>query len=354
MLRFLAQVVVAAAFWGAVVWLGLPWLKANEPGVYGRIVRLTTKATPEQASGYMAQAVEVVEHNVRAIKNNPPELPELPPLMSDSKPLQPAVTNTSEATVSVEENKTAESNSLAQASETQPEATQEEASEDPFSALNKDPGYNWGVVVTNSFFYDETMKVTGILAGGTVVESKSLRLIPDGRVAECFYLTDRKWNYNTVHLYESDLVLFDVPYEKAPKETRDLIVEYCRLLGRHEELRAKLYKDVMQRNPHLQEYKTVTAELNEFVRKAKKAQAEFENSSGSQRMALMDQLRKYKAEEAGILRRYNDVKAKYDSWKTENLGDGKTGKSPKTAEMQSIENKLQTMRPAVNEIVPGL
>jgi hypothetical protein len=208
--------------------------------------------------------------------------------------------------------------------------------------------------VTNSFFYDEAMNKTGILAGGTVVESKSLRLLPDGRVAECFFLTDRRWNYDTVHLYESDLVLFDVPYEKAPKAKRDLLVEYCKLLGRLEELRVKLHKDLIQRNPHLQEYRTVEVERKEFENKARQAQAEFEESSGNRRMELLDMLRKYKAEQIGIMKRYNDVKFKYDSWKTENLGDGRTGRSPKTPEMQSIENKLNAMRPAVHEIVPGL
>lgn len=357
MLRFFAQVVIAAAFWAVVVWFGLPWLKDHEPEAYRRVVRQTIQATPEKASGYIVDAVEAVEHNVRAIKDNPPELPEMPPRMPDSQKDQPSVTVAPDkAVVAGGDNVSATNNqevAVVAPPVALPVALQEEV-EDPLSSMNKDPGYNWGIVVTNSFFYDEAMKVKGILAGGAVVESKSLRLLPDGRVAECFFMTDRRWNYDTVHLYESDLVLFDVPYERAPKATRDLLIEYCKLLGRLEELRVKLHKELILRNPHMQEYRAVTAELNAFVQKAKQAQADFEISSGSQRMTLMDQLRQYKAEEAGILRRYNETKRKYDSWKTENLGDGRTGRSPKTPEMQSIENKLNAMRPAVHEIVPGL
>lgn len=354
MLRVIVRVVIAAAFWAAVVWFGLPWLKEKEPGAYGRIVRLTTKATPDKAAGYISQAMASVENNVNSIKNNPPEIPDADPLIDNTAQEPPVATNaTTGDAVAAEAGEGVESTVLDEATAAQPAAVQEDE-EDPQMAQNKDPGYNWGLVVTNSFFYDASMKMTGILAGGTVVESKSLRLLPDGRVAECFYLIDGKWNSDTVHLYESDLVLFEETYEKAPKASRDLLIEYCCLLGRHDELRAKLYKDMVQRNPHLQEYKDATTEVNEFVKKAKQAHADFEKASGSQRMELMDLLRKYKAEEAGILRRYNEVKIKYDSWKTENLGDGRTGRSLKTPEMQSIENKLNAMRPTVHEIVPGL
>jgi hypothetical protein len=150
MLRFFAQVVIAAAFWAAVVWFGLPWLKANEPGAYRRIVSQTTKATPENASGYIVQAVEAVGHNVRAIKDNPHELPELPPLMPDSQKDQPIVTNTTEQVVVAGEDRSSATNQQEAALVAPPVAppvavpiaVQEEV-EDPLSAMNKDPGYTW-------------------------------------------------------------------------------------------------------------------------------------------------------------------------------------------------------------------
>ena len=229
-----------------------------------------------------------------------------------------------------------------------------EVSQDARAALNKDPGYPWGIVVTNSFYYDSAMQRIGILAGGTVVARKQSLIKKDGYVAECFYLINRSWQDETIYLYEADLVMFDVTYQVADKEQRDLLVEYCRTKGMLEELRSKAYKEALRRNPYFEQYKNVVEESKAFTQKTRDAKEEFDTASGDRRSVLADQLRQYQAEEVVIMQRYNALKEPYDTWKTQNIGDEKTPRITKTIEIQNLENRLNGMSEAVQELVPGL
>ena len=368
MFKFLFQVVVSIVVMSALVWFGLPILKEKMPSIYGRIAvkisgQTVSQVVDEVKNSPVAEQVEkaadVVGENAQALLGKVAEISGT----GASQESQSAETPESQVVrFGVGEDKTQETNSLAQtegagvvdglaASETTDPAVVDIPVEDPAAALNKDPGYNWGIVVTNSFFYDADMNVAGILAGGTVVERKSSQLMEKGNLATCYYLIGQQWKDETVNLYESDLVLFEVPYEKALKKDRDLLVEYCKLLGRQVELKGIAYKEALRRNPYLEEFKAVSAEYKDFAKKARQANEEYKSASGSKRMALMDQLRKFKADEADLSRRYEDVKKKYDAWKDENLVPERI---PKTIDIQLIENKLTNMRAAVQEIVPGL
>ena len=48
---------------------------------------------------------------------------------------------------------------------------EEELPPDPRGALNDDPGYPMGIVVTNSFYYDARGNQQGFMPGGTVIET---------------------------------------------------------------------------------------------------------------------------------------------------------------------------------------
>ena len=363
MFKFLLQVVVSVAIWSTLIWFGLPVLKEKMPSVYGRLALKITGQTVTQVveevvkspvTEQVTKAADVVGENAKVLLENVAEIA--------GTEASPPETPVSQGQSGIEEEKTQETNAApptqvaaavdgSVVAETTEPVVVEAPVEDPAAALNQDPGYSWGIVVTNSFFYDDGMNVAGILAGGTVVERKSSQLMEKGNLATCYYLSERQWKAETVKIYESDLVLFEVPYEKALKTDRDLLVDYCKLLGRLGELKGIAYKEVLRRNPHLEEFKAVSAEYKEFVQKARQANEEYKSASGSKRMALMDQLRKFKADEADLSRRYEDVKKKYDAWKDENLVPERI---PKTIDVQLIENKLINMRPAVQEIVPGL
>ncbi len=347
MVRFLIQVLLSFAFWAFVIWFGLPIVKEKTPSVYGGLASLLTDDT---LSSRISDAVDTVEHNVKTIAKNPPQV-ELPQVKIE----MPSILVLERKQTEEQKSDTPQQDYLTTQVEGIPVVMDaEEVPKDTMAALNKDPGYKWGIVVTNSFFYDSTMKRAGILAGGTVVARKQSQMQMNGYVAECFYLIDRTWQYDTIYLYESDLVLFDCTYQEANKDQRNLLLEYCSTKGKLEELRALAYKTAIRRNPYFEQYKTVTDEYKAFVQKARQAKEDFDNASDVKRSILLDQLRKYQAEEITIKQRYSAIKGQYDAWKTENIGEDKTPKITKTVEIQNLENKLNALRPVVQEIVPGL
>jgi hypothetical protein len=371
MIKFSLHVLVATVLLSTAVWFGLPLLKARQPERYARIAGFSTdrqkqaavvagiaSATTRLAETVKGAGTEFVEtagqglaevsgasagdsesdassdsRDASDLSDNGERVETAEPPKSDDVPAVAATNTTVEA----------------------PQADVVAEPPDPSAALNADPGYAWGIVVTNSFFYDAQMNRVGIMAGGTVVARKSSRLLPDGNVAECCYLKeDRLWVYEPVHLYEADLVLFEMPYEQADRGQRDLLREYCRLFGRYEAAKAKLYKDMTMRNPHLAEHQETANAYREFSLRAKAIHEEHQTATGARRSELEDQLRKMKAEEGDYRRRYEAAKTQYDAWKQQNVLDPAASGRLKTAEMQSIENRMKALRPDVQAIVPGL
>ncbi len=347
MVRFLIQFFLSFAFWAFVVWFGLPILKEKAPVTYGRLVDFVADVTFGKR---ISEAVEIVEkkigQNVKAASDNlsPVENPEIkerrPPISSPEDPKNEVFTPPNRLTPQNENISVVEDVG--------------EIPQDAIAALNNDPGYPWGIVVTNSFYYDSKMNRMGILAGGTVVERKQSKLEMDGQVAECFYLIDRTWRNETLYLYESDLVMFECTFQAADKTQRDLLVDYCRTKGMLEELRGKAYKEALRKNPYFEQYRNVSEELKTFTQKARQTKEAFDLASDEKRSVLMDQLRRYKAEETGIMQRYKAAKEPYDTWKAQNIGEEKTPRITKTVEIQNLENKLNGMSGAVQELVPGL
>ena len=378
MIKYAIHVLVATVVLSAVVWFGLPLLKANQPERYAKIADLFTdgeeqaavvaglaQATTQLAETVKGAGTEFVETAGRGLaevagastgdseSNAPIESAENSDLAEAGNEAESAETPESEESSAVPAVSLA-TNTTADASQTAVAAAPPDPP-DPGAALNADPGYVWGIVVTNSFFYDAQMNRGGIMVGGTVVARKSSRLLPDGNVAECCYLKeDRLWVYEPVHLYESDLVLFEMPYEQADRASRDLLVEYCRLYGRLEAAKAKLFKDMTMRNPHLAEHQETANAYRAFSLRAKAIHEEHQTATGARRSELEDQLRKMKAEEGDYKRRYEAAKAQYDAWKQQNVIEPAASGRLKTAEMQSIENRMKALRPAVQAIVPGL
>lgn len=346
MVRFLIQVVLSFAFWASVVWSGLPVLKDKAPSAYGRLVAIVMDETVGTRISTAVESVEqTVEKNVKAISENLPsvQIPEIK--LELPKVFNPEKTESTSTTT----------NLLTTPDENPPVIDEVvEVPPDTKAALNKDPGYPWGIVVTNSFYYDSKMNKIGILASGTVVECKQSEVQMNGYVSECFYLINRSWQDDTVYLYESDLVRFDITYQDADIAQRDMLIEYCQVKGRLEELRVNAYKEALRKNPYFTQYKTVNDEYKAFTQKTREVKEAFDTASDNRRSVLADQLRRYRAEEAEIMQRFKAIKESYDAWKLQNIGEEKTPRITKTVEMQNLENKLNAMRGTVQEIVPGL
>lgn len=328
---YFGKVVAVATVLSAATWVGLPILKANAPDVYQPIAQVTQggadmKEVGEKISEVAGKAVESGKAAGEAVAQKVQET--VAEVVAAATPEDGTGTNETA-------NGTAEPDAF-----------------DPMAALNPDPGYPWGIVVTNSFFYDRAMTKKGILPGGTVVACKDWKSFHTGNVVECLYMASRIWGGESVFIYESDLVTFDGTYEKAPRKDRDLLIEYCKLYGRLEDMRAQAHANLLNRNPHLDEYRAAAAEYQQFNDKIRVAKQKYDVSTGSARMKLGDELRKYKYEQTDINSRYKAAKEKYNNWKAANV-DSQADRI-KTPEMLSIESAMERMRPEVQQIVPGL
>jgi len=313
--KYLFQVLLTVIFWTSVIWFGLPLLKDHSPGPYNHLRRFFLPNP----------AIENIV--VKVIANTEPTLK----IFSDR--------------------------SVKKRVHTDDQTIQEEAvdtHDDRLSALNRDPGYEWGIVVTNSFAYDTGMQKLGIFSGGTVVSRKHSELKMHGYVSECFYLKNRKWQSETVLLYDADLVIFDTTYENADVEQRNMLIKYCRTLAQYEEKRAEAYKKEIRKNPNFDAYKNALNEYNSFFKRAHAAKAELPEALGAERTKLMDELRKYRADEPLIVKQFKETKERYEAWKEEHIGSSQQPKYSKSADVVNLEKTLETMRPSVQKIVPGL
>lgn len=358
--KYLFQVLVAFVFWACVIWFGLPLVKAYAPPAYKHLTDFFL--TDAKVEKIFAAVVTKAEQTVKAVtpsnafSNTPSSVPMRNDgaygMQADEKAadVPQMAAQTAQPTQDVTTSFASEENV-----EDPAEAVEEAVViDDPFAALNKDPGYGWGLVVTNSFAYDKEMNRLGILSGGTVVSRKNSELKMYGYVSECFYLKERKWQSDTMLLYEADLVMFDGTYEEANVEQRNLLIKYCQTLARYEELRAEAYKNALRRNPHLEAYKKTMEEYNDFFRKANAAKAALPQSVGAVRTKLIDDLRRYRAEESIIVKKFKEVKERYEAWKIEHVGSYKNPKISKSVDILNLETALNAMKPRVQMIVPGL
>lgn len=338
---YVVKVVALAAILSTATWFGLPVLKAKMPDAYFSIAQVSQGqgSVKEVGENISVAAEKVAESGKAAVEALPQKVQEADADVATS--IESSV-ETEEASVAT--NATEEADAA--------EAPAEPVELDTMSALNADPGYPWGIVVTNSFFFDKDMVKKGILPGGTVIACKDRHELPKGNVVECLYLSSRIWGETPVMIYESDLVTFDGTYENAPRKDRDILIEYCKLYGRLEDLRARAYSAILNRNPHKEEYRAMAIEYREFNAKIRAAKQKYDVSTGTERMKLGDELRNYKYEQTGINERYRTASEKYNKWKTDNV-DSRAGQI-KTPDMVSIENAMERLRPEVERIVPGL
>lgn len=379
-MSFLFKTLFFSILFSVVVWFGLPVLKDVQPSLYASIAAIfnlapvseettarvldTTSKVAQTVQKTHSSTVEKVEQGLRSVApesfpNNPPEYTENPDgaMSTSMPPAESPRSMDSEYATPSQSQVVADGNSEGGNQQVELEVPEETPS--ALTALNRDPGYVWGIVVTNSYFYTADLKRTGIMVGGTVVAKK--RSVLDnktdlGMMAECCYLKeDRHWVYEPVWVCEADLVMFDGTYEKAPVKQRDILVQYCRLMGRYEEGKAQLMRELLKRNPHFAAYQQAAKTYRDFVRKAKAMTAEYKKSEGAQREKMGDELRRMKGQEVTLKKQYEEIKPKYEEWKEVNITSlEKTGRLPKTPELQKLEKQIEALRPAVQEIVPGL
>jgi hypothetical protein len=349
--KFVLKVLVLATVLCSVTWAGLRYTKNNNPGLYAKI-----EDCVENPGKYLTEIANWSKKNFgTADVHESPESQQPEAAIAHESEDEYSESDSAAPDVSEEkaEQVAADTNTKVEESVTNERIESLPPTEiDPLAALNGEPGYPWGIVVTNSFFYDSNMSKKGVLPGGTVVSCKRKDTHPSGYIYECHYLANRAWRPETVIIFEADLVVFNTTYRDANKEQRNLLIEYCKLYGRLEELRGAEIQALLNRNPYMNEYKKVAVEYQEFNNKVNAAMEEVKTAEGVKRSNLLDELRKQRYAQQELGARFKEISEKYTRWKEENVTP-RMG-SVTTPEMNEIQRLMNRLRPEVEKIVPGL
>ncbi len=355
-LKFTLTTISIAVVLALGVWFGLPELKKKAPDVYAKIARASAyyaNTAAVAAERLPAPEIPIVEAGraaaVESIGKTAKELGSAAAAAEAGRTTAADPPETPETNGDVGDDAVEVAEEPVAVGEAEPN---EPLNVDPLAALNGDPGYPWGIVVTNSYFYDARMQPLGVLPGGTVVSCKGKRLIPNGYIFECHYLANRAWRNDTVILYEADLVVFDTTYADANKEQRNLLVEYCRLYGMLEQLRGEAQKKLLETNPHIEEYRAAATAYMEFNDRVAAKMEEYKKTEGPRRLELGEELRKLRYSQVPLKNRYDTASAEYEKWKELNVNPRIA--ALRTTEMAEIEKMMDRLRPEVQKIVPGL
>ena len=366
MKRFIIQVLATAAVCFALTWFAMPILKKKSPGAYGVIAGIcgkTVKAagiqkeidkltdvaekgagkTVAAVSDIIAKTADAVEDLNGIVASKIAGTEGASGEKNGSAQTAASVTNAANGVNASGANGEETAQPAPPPNEFKPDES------DARAALNRDPGYNWGVVVTNSFAYDANRNKIGIVPGGTVVASAETLVFNDGMAHRCVTLVNREWQSKTVTIYSRDLAMFLGRYDEADKSQRDVIVEYCELYGKLEDLRVKLSEKIRAKNPYAAAFRDAAAARKEFTENHAKLNALLNAAEGPERSEIMDKMRAARAGENVLTQRYNEARKRYDDWNTQNIPP-----DLKDIEMQNIENRMKVLRPRAVEIVPGI
>ncbi len=182
------------------------------------------------------------------------------------------------------------------------------------------PVYNWGVLAEETQAYTEEGKPRVKLPAGTVIEKTGERDSSSGRLLVCRVLNNRRWERGFM-VKASSAVMFDCPYEEAPKDARTKITRYFTLKGFIATRTATLREELVKRNPYFSAYQKAAKEYNEFKDRAKELTAQRDAAQGAARSQLASQLERMKSEEVQLRAAFEKAEAPYKKWKTEH-GDG--------------------------------
>ena len=185
MIRFLIRLAVLCAVGAAVVWFGLPPFKKIAPGPYAQLASILL-GRPVSVAGTSQVATGLGENgpDINAMMEKANELGEKAAeragIPAGAKSAAEVLGNRKKKSAGTNETAVADAAAPAPAPAAgEPSApsgvrvvyVEEELPPDPRGALNDDPGYPMGVVVTNSFYYDARGHRLGTMPGGTAVEN---------------------------------------------------------------------------------------------------------------------------------------------------------------------------------------
>ena len=352
MIRFLIRLAVLCAVGAAVVWFGLPPFKKIAPGPYAQLASILL-GRPVSVAGTSQVATGLGENgpDINAMMEKANELGEKAAeragIPAGAKSAAEVLGNRKKKSAGTNETAVADAAAPAPAPAAgEPSApsgvrvvyVEEELPPDPRGALNDDPGYPMGVVVTNSFYYDARGHRLGTMPGGTAVENLETVQMGDTLVCKTlvFHPKKRIWQETAVWFEASDLVLLNAPYQDLPRAERDAIVDYCTAKGQWVDAYNKLAArtvgkwNASHKNPYEAEYQAAKAKhdaLMERIRENDKKIKWSQTHDDPKRPAYLREGQKLAGEQRDDARVWNPIRQKWQQWEDENGGgdDGSGG-----------------------------
>ena len=401
MIRFLVKLLILCAVGFAIAWFGTPVLKEKAPGPYSKLASLLLGrpvANPE--TGEVADAGklgEVVGGALDKASEAGGEALAKTDFSFLKNKAKKASTNDTLAVAAADAVAAGETLPEGARTETQPDGSvvvyvEEELPPDPRGALNDDPGFPMGIVVTNSFFYDDRGNKINSMPGGTVVENletadKAGRTYCRTRV---FHPVKRLWQDEEVWFEATDLILLNAPYQDLPRKERDALVDYCEAKGKWMAGYAKLAEKAAakyaadHRNPYEAEYQAAKARHDELMARVaenKKKLQWSQTHDDPKRGQYLQEGRTLAAEQREDAKVWQPIVQKWQMWESQHMtptdtftpaGEetafGRVGPNPRvkipgtddsvtveeTAVMQQQREKMEELAPIVHAIVPGL
>ena len=311
--------ILAAVILGAVVWFGVPVVKARAAGV-GESAAVDSPQQPSIA----------IDRQPSTAIDGDRQLPPPPVAAPASAPAQAAAPAPQPAT------------SLAEYAPGQ----------EPRQASYDGPRYDWGVLKQAAQAYTLEGSPRVELPGGTVVEKMSERRTKSGDLMLICRIRDsRRWQEGFV-FHSADVVLFQGPFAFAPKRASDQIIDYFTKLDLREKRMAAIRQEHLRKNPYLEEYQSAARAYKEFQESAKALTARRDAAVGAERSNLIRELETMKSQQPRLRAAFEKAEIPYKQWKKQH-GDG-TDEINVDPDVLKLDEEIKALYEDVAEMVPGL
>ena len=335
-MKFALQYLVSAMVLGAVVWFGIPEVKARAAGNGGE------GRPPAETSA----PARVPAPDVEGRREAAPAAGRVREPAPTTEPLRPAPSAVAASSLDPAPA------TGAQESVSPPPAPEYEPGQEPRQPDYDGPRYDWGVLAreAQSFSLEGQPRVK--LPGGTVVEKMSERQAKTGdTMLICRIRNNRRWQEGFV-FHAADVVQFQGPFAFAPKKPSDQVIDYFTKLDQRERRMAAIREEHLRKNPNFATYQEAARTYKEFQDTAKDLTARRDKAVGAERSRLMRELETMKSKEPRLRAEFEKAEIAYKQWKNQH-GDGSEAINDDPL-VRKLDGEIDELYFIVADMVPGL
>ena len=214
------------------------------------------------------------------------------------------------------------------------------------------PRYDWGILAREAQAFSEDGQPRVKLPGGTVVEKMSERQTKAGdTMLICRIRNNRRWQEGFL-FHAADVVQFQGPFAFAPKKPSDQIIDYFTKVDQREKRMAAIREEHLRKNPNFETYQNAARAYKEFQDRAKELTAQRDKAVGAERSRLMRELETMKSGEPRLRAEFEKAEIAYKQWKKQH-GDG-TDEINVDPVVKKLDEEIEALFYDVSEMVPGL